>query len=179
VPALATIRRLGIDARLVVARDRPERPAIEAHAREVLPRNVLMLGHMQDRASLAAMLASADVFLHPNPAEPFGLGPLEAMASGTAVVVPNAGGVLSYASAQNAWLAEPSASGLGIAAANALRQRHARRRRAEAALETARQFNWADACSKFFETCEELHDTRLTRWAPSPLHAVPCTRTQV
>ena len=49
-----------------------------------------------DRETLATFYASADVFVHPNPREPFGIGPLEAMSSGVPVVMPAAGGVLEY-----------------------------------------------------------------------------------
>ena len=65
------------------------------------------MGNVRDRAELAKYYASADVFVHPNPREPFGIGPLEAMASRVPVVSPSAGGVLSYANPTNAWLAEP------------------------------------------------------------------------
>ena len=39
---------------------------------------VHMLGHLGDRDALAALLATADCFVHPNANEPFGLAPLEA-----------------------------------------------------------------------------------------------------
>ncbi len=46
---------------------------------------VTYLGHEADRRRLADLYANVDVFLHPNPREPFGIAPLEAMASGDAV----------------------------------------------------------------------------------------------
>ena len=51
---------------------------------------------------LADYYANADVFVHPNPKEPFGIAPLEAMASGVPTVAPDAGGILSYATDENA-----------------------------------------------------------------------------
>ncbi len=62
------------------------------------------------RRSLAARCASCDVFVHPNPREPFGIGPLEAMASGVPVVLPDAGGVLSYAAARTRGSPRPTAA---------------------------------------------------------------------
>ncbi len=61
-----------------------------------------MFDHIRDRESLAAHYASCDVFLHPNPSQPFGIAPLEAMASGLALVEPDSGGILSYADSTNA-----------------------------------------------------------------------------
>jgi alpha-1,6-mannosyltransferase len=48
---------------------------------------VRFLGHVVDRHGLAALLATADVVLAPGPVEMFGLAALEALASGTPVVV--------------------------------------------------------------------------------------------
>ncbi|GAA0985656.1 glycosyltransferase [Streptomyces rhizosphaericus] len=84
--ALAELRRRGVSAALVVAGDGPLRPRLEARARaEGLP--AVFLGHLAERAGLAAIQASADVVLAPGPAETFGLAALEALACGSPVVV--------------------------------------------------------------------------------------------
>ena len=67
---------------------------------------ITFLGHLGDKLELARLYANADVFVHTNRDEPFGIAPLEALASGLALVAPNAGGVLSYANDENAWLAQ-------------------------------------------------------------------------
>ena len=84
--ALAALRRSGISAVLVVAGTGPLRSALqsEAAARD-LP--VRFLGHVRDRDELASLLATADVAIAPGPIETFGLAALEALASGTPVVV--------------------------------------------------------------------------------------------
>jgi alpha-1,6-mannosyltransferase len=69
-------------------------------------RHVAFLGHIADRETLADFYAGAGIFVHPNPREPFGIAPLEAMSSGLALVAPDSGGVTSYANASNAWPAE-------------------------------------------------------------------------
>ncbi|MGP3964265.1 glycosyltransferase [Nonomuraea sp. 3N208] len=84
IHALAELRRRGLPAVLVVAGDGPLRPRLERQA-EGLP--VRFLGHVAGRGELAALLATADVAIAPGPVETFGLAALEALASGTPVVV--------------------------------------------------------------------------------------------
>jgi len=84
VGALAELRRRGVPAVLVVAGDGPQRRALQAQARG-LP--VRFLRHVSDRGLLAQLLATADVVVAPGPVETFGLSALEALASGTPVVV--------------------------------------------------------------------------------------------
>ena len=86
VVTLASLRRAGLPARLVVAGDGPLRARLERRAaRGRLP--VTFAGFLPGRAELAALLASADVALAPGPAETFGLAALEALACATPVVV--------------------------------------------------------------------------------------------
>ncbi|MFC4031535.1 glycosyltransferase [Streptomyces polygonati] len=83
---LARLRAAGVDAALVVAGEGPLRARLTTYARAArLP--VTYLGHVADRTELAAVLASADVALAPGPVETFGLAALEALGSGTPVVV--------------------------------------------------------------------------------------------
>ncbi len=63
----------------------------EARRLEVDDR-VILLGHLSDRAALATLMASADCFVHPTPWEPFGLAPLEALATGCPVVAADSPG---------------------------------------------------------------------------------------
>ena len=84
IGALAELRRRGLPAVLVIAGDGPRRRALQAQARG-LP--VRFLRHISDRGRLAQLLATADVVIAPGPVETFGLSALEALASGTPVVV--------------------------------------------------------------------------------------------
>ncbi|WP_199431025.1 glycosyltransferase [Qaidamihabitans albus] len=84
VDAVAELTESGVSARLVVAGDGPRRHALERRARG-LP--VTFLGFVSDRPAVARLLASADISLAPGPHETFGLAALEALASGTPVVV--------------------------------------------------------------------------------------------
>ena len=88
-------RDAAVDYRLVVAGEGPCAGQLRAQAAR-LPGGRLHVAGPVDRETLAAWYASADVFVHPNPHEPFGIGPLEAMASGVPVVAPASGGVIEY-----------------------------------------------------------------------------------
>lgn len=122
---------------------------LRARCQQKLAGCVTFLGHLDGRAALADLLANADVFVHPNPREPFGIAPLEAMSSGVAVVAPNQGGVISYASEKNAWLAEPNAEAFVAALCMAVRETDDRRNRLAAALETAREHSWPQIAADF------------------------------
>ena len=84
IDTLRVLLERGVPARLVVAGDGPLRRRLERRAGR-LP--VTFLGFLADRTRLADLLATADVALAPGPHETFGLAALEALASGTPVVV--------------------------------------------------------------------------------------------
>lgn len=74
----------GVRARLVVAGDGAMADELRRQARG-LP--VTFTGHVTDRDDLADLLAAADVAICPGPHETFGLSAMEALASGTPIVV--------------------------------------------------------------------------------------------
>jgi alpha-1,6-mannosyltransferase len=84
IDALAELHRSGKSVRLVVAGDGPRRAALQRRAAG-LP--VTFLGFVSGRTDVATLLATADLVLAPGPHETFGLAALEALASGTPVVV--------------------------------------------------------------------------------------------
>jgi len=158
---MAMLLRTGSRAHMVVLGDGPLREQLQVRLKAVAPGRAHFLGHIDDRPTLSRCIASSDVFLHPNPREPFGIGPLEAMAAGTPLVASDAGGVLSYATCDNAWLtkAEPAAFVEAIQAV--LRGGAERVRRTTNAQLTARQFTWTAAASRLFRTYDQAHATRL------------------
>jgi glycosyltransferase involved in cell wall biosynthesis len=95
------------DYRLLVAGAGPEADWLKEQTEQNFPGKIIQLGHL-DKETLADYYANADVFVHPNPREPFGIAPLEAMVSGVPTLAPNAGGILSYATPENAWLVAPT-----------------------------------------------------------------------
>lgn len=127
--------------------------------------HVVFTGHMSDREQLADWFACADAFVHPNPNEPFGITPLEAMASGAALIAPRAGGVISYANESNAWLAEPTAPEFRRAIESALTD-PAREQKQQAARETAEAHRWPVVTARYLQLYRELH--ALTQGAGAP-----------
>lgn len=84
VDTIAELHESGQRVRLVIAGDGPCRAALQRRAAG-LP--VTFLGFVPGRGDVATLLATSDVSLAPGPHETFGLAALEALASGTPVVV--------------------------------------------------------------------------------------------
>ncbi len=126
------------DFRLLVAGAGPQADWLKEETAKRIPNKIIQLGHL-DKEILSDYYANADVFAHPNPREPFGIAPLEAMASGTPTLAPNAGGLLSYATNENAWLVEPTAENFAAAVREIISDEALRNRKIGLALETAKE----------------------------------------
>lgn len=147
------------DYRLVLVGDGPAGAQLRAAAPAGVRERLLFVGPVTSAELLCRYHASADLFVHPNPREPFGIAPLEAMASGVPLVAPNAGGVLTYASAANAWLApaEPEAFALAVRSAAELPDPI----RVQKARQTALAFEWPSVADRWFA----LYDSLVPRFA--------------
>jgi alpha-1,6-mannosyltransferase len=152
-----TMARLDASTRLIVAGDGPSLAALRQEAEKRVPGRVCFYGHVGVRDTLARLYASCDVFVHPNPREPFGIGPLEAMASGAPLVAPAAGGLLSYANDTNAWLAEATGEAFAEAVRAACRPGADRDARLARARETAAGYAWPNVTRTIFELYDQLH----------------------
>jgi alpha-1,6-mannosyltransferase len=150
------LERLADSFILVVAGDGPLAGALENEAKIRAPGRVRLLGHIGDRAKLIRLYADCDAFIHPNPREPFGIAPLEAMAAGLPLVAPNAGGVLSYADETNAWLAEPNGESFAAAARAVFDDPATRKDKLARARWTAQQYQWQVVAESFFRLYDEL-----------------------
>jgi phosphatidylinositol alpha 1,6-mannosyltransferase len=146
---------------LVIAGDGPEREALTRACAVAAPGVARFLNHV-NRDGVWELLAAADAFVHPNPREPFGIGPLEAMASGVPVVLPRAGGVLTYATDENAWLVDPSVSSLADGVDSALDAApHAAARKVSAARATAAGLAWPSSAARMLREYDRFHEARM------------------
>jgi alpha-1,6-mannosyltransferase len=146
----------GRDWRLILLGDGVQRRQFLADAARRVPARVAWLGHIRDRKELATIYANCDVFLHPNPREPFGIAPLEAMASGLPVVAPDRGGVTSYADSTNAWIVPPNALSFANAVREVIANPAAREVKVARALKSAFEFRWQRVADSFLDLYADL-----------------------
>lgn len=144
------------DYRLLLVGDGMEREIWERKSKSTLPGRAFFMGHVRDQRVLADIYANADVFVHPNPREPFGIAPLEAMASGLPLVAPNAGGVTSYANHENAWLVNPDGDSFAAAMEDVVDHPVIAAQKTEKALMTAREYGWDSVAASFLKLYDEL-----------------------
>jgi alpha-1,6-mannosyltransferase len=156
------------DYRLVVAGEGIERSRWEASCTSLVPGRVSFLGHVGDADQLADLIANVDAFVHPNHREPFGIAPLEAMASGLPVVVPDCGGVGSYANSENAWIARPNAQSFASAIEALVADAAETTRRSQNALLTAAEFSWRKVAASFLNLYAQLHHMERSCGASMP-----------
>jgi glycosyltransferase involved in cell wall biosynthesis len=152
--------RLPNDYVLVIAGAGPQRDWFVNQAATRAYGRIVMKEHFASREEFAQELADADVFVHPNPHEPFGITPLEAMACGVPVVAPCAGGVLSYANADNAWLSEPTTDAFAAAIEGVFADAAERERRVACARLTALRHDWTVIAQRYFDLLDTLHRGR-------------------
>ena len=144
------------DYRLLVAGDGPREKWFQEETDKRVPGKIIQFGHL-DKETLANYYANADIFVHPNPKEPFGIAPLEAMASGLPIVVPNAGGVLFYAGKDNAWLVEPRAGEFAGAIKEIVENPEIRKQKIEKAFETVANNTRIKSTDFLIETYDKLY----------------------
>ncbi len=144
--------------RLLIAGDGPQLEWLRQKLEKQAPGKYKILGYVADREKLADIYANADVFIHPNPHEPFGIAPLEAMASGLPVVAPKSGGVLSYATDENAWLEEPRVEEYFAAVRDVFNDDEKRARKIKNALKTARSYTWENSTDRLFALYDIIYD---------------------
>jgi glycosyltransferase involved in cell wall biosynthesis len=145
------------DYRLLIAGAGPQSDWLRSQGEKHAPGKIKLLGHL-DKEQLAGYYANADVFVHPNPKEPFGIAPLEAMASGVPTVAPNAGGILSYATDENAWLVEPDGEKFASAIQEVVSNPELRVRKIGHALATARENTREASTDRLFATYDKIYE---------------------
>lgn len=143
------------DFTLQIAGDGIERLRLEHQARLRFPGRYTFHGHLTDKPRLSQLYQSAGVFVHPNPAEPFGIAPLEAMASGLPLVAPNSGGLLAYANSSNAWLTKANAPAFAEAILDSYSS-NLRETKINQAISSARQFHAPQTAKRFLDLYQQF-----------------------
>lgn len=145
------------DYRLLVAGAGPREEWLRQQIKDELEGKIVLLGHL-DKELLADFYANADVFVHPNPKEPFGIAPLEAMASGVPVVAPDSGGILSYATDENIWMRKPTGEQFAAAIREIVDNPEKTARKIDRALETARRNTWEASTDRLLATYDKIYE---------------------
>jgi glycosyltransferase involved in cell wall biosynthesis len=168
------------DFRLLVAGDGIERARWEIESSTRVPGRTRFLGHVKDRNTLADLYATCDIFVHPNPREPFGIAPLEAMASGLPLIAPDSGGVTSYANPQNAWIIPANAQSFAEAIEEILAERSVTAQKIDKALAVAQAHRWENVAAAFLDLYGQLHRMQAGQAALSAasFSSTPATRLQ-
>jgi glycosyltransferase involved in cell wall biosynthesis len=144
-------------AHLIVAGAGPREQWLRDEAEAHFPGRLHLTGHL-DKPQLASYYANCDIFIHPNPHEPFGNVGLEAMASGANVLLPRSGGVLAYANEENAWLVEPTAEGYAAGVRTIIDSSHAAAVKRVKAVETAAANSQSKAIGRLFDTYDRFYE---------------------
>jgi len=140
IAAVAELRDAGRDVRLVIVGDGPLRARLQRQAAR-LP--VDFTGFIGDRATVATILASADVALAPGPHETFGLAALEALACGTPAVVSRTSALREILTTESGLTADNDPVAVAAAVATIMGRPEVQRRRG--ARDRAEQFTWPRA----------------------------------
>jgi alpha-1,6-mannosyltransferase len=142
--------------RLLLAGEGILRTKLEARA-QAFPGRVSFLGHLDGAEALVKLYREADAFVHPNPREPFGIGPLEAMAAGLPVVAPDQGGVVTYLSETNGWPTPPDPASFAGAIQAIVQDPAATRERIRQGVLTAARYRWDRIADGFLDLYRELY----------------------
>jgi glycosyltransferase involved in cell wall biosynthesis len=145
------------DYRLLVAGAGPKADWLKEETDKRIPNKIVQLGHL-DKETLSNYYANCDVFVHPNPREPFGIAPLEAMASGVPTLAPNAGGLLAYANNENAWLVAPTAESFAQAVREIVGDEDLRNRKIERAFEAVRANTREISTDRLLATYDKMYE---------------------
>jgi glycosyltransferase involved in cell wall biosynthesis len=148
------------DFKLVIAGGGPLASGLAAELTRRSASRFVFTGHLADTEALARLYASCDIFIHPNPREPFGIAPLEAMASGLALVAPDRGGVTTYADSSNSWPVPAVAAAFRDAVLDAADPDN-RITRTRLARITAERFDWPIVARKQFDVYDQLIESSL------------------
>src|SRR6201998_353435 len=154
IDALGTLCHTGVDARLVVVGEGPLRARLERQAAR-LP--IDFTGFINDRDTVAGLLATGDGTLAPGPHEPFGLAALESLACGTPAVVSRTSALTEIVTPDSGALADNDPFAIARAVGTVVnRPEHHRR---SSARRRAENFTWERAAAGMLASLGTTGDT--------------------
>ncbi|HZA09993.1 glycosyltransferase [Mycobacterium sp.] len=156
IDAVAALCDAGVDVRLVVAGEGPMRDRLERQAAQ-LP--VKFAGFINNRRTVAGLLASADVALAPGPHETFGLAALEALACGTPAVVSRTSALTEIITTDSGAWADNDPAAIARAVRGIV-ERPERERRS-GARRRAEQFTWPRTATTMLTALSRSSDDQL------------------
>ena len=179
VDLMAQLRRAAnTDYRLLIAGSGPLEEWLRQETQLQARGLIHLLGQVgagDDKSDLVRLYVNCDAFVHPNPREPFGIAPLEAMAAGLPLIGPDRGGVLTYASRENAWLCAPNAESYSRAIISIFDDPVERIERTRQARLAAERFHWSKVARLHLQRYREIGESSvqesvgLKRIEPVPL----------
>jgi alpha-1,6-mannosyltransferase len=155
-------RSADTDYRLLIAGSGPLEEWLRREARQRAPGLIHLLGQIRqgvDKSDLAQLYVNCDAFIHPNPREPFGIAPLEAMAAGLPLIAPDRGGVLTYANGNNAWLSAPNGETYARAVLAIFDHPAERLERVRQARLTAESYHWGKIARLHLQRYREIRES--------------------
>ncbi|OWW22233.1 glycosyltransferase family 4 protein [Noviherbaspirillum denitrificans] len=158
IRAAAIVRETVPGLRLVVAGSGPERPMLEALARELGIADAVTFTGRVDNADMAALYRGADIMLNPSLVDNMPNSVLEALASGVPVISTNVGGVPYIVEhGKTALLVPPKSPGeMAAAIASLLADPSLAGRLRDAGIESVQQYTWANVRERLLRTYEQV-----------------------
>lgn len=163
IDLMEELRKLtDIDYRLLLAGSGPMEDWLRKESQRRAPDQIHLLGQVgtgADKDELAQLYVNCDAFVHPNPREPFGIAPLEAMAAGLPLIVPDRGGVMTYANQENAWLCAPNAESFSRAVRSIFDDPVMRVEKTRQARLTAENYHWSKVARLHLQRYREIRES--------------------
>lgn len=152
----------GVPAMLVLVGQGPLHDQLRSTAKRTS--RLKLIGFQHEKAALARLYASADVYLAANPHETFGLSVVEAQASGLPVVGVRSGALIERIPPETGVLVEPDSAEAMAAGIESLAPDGVRREKGRAArLHVEQHFSWSATFQKLLPLYEERAEDAAAR----------------
>ena len=150
----AILESRGIEFELKIAGNHPERTPYPKLAKELNLKKLTFSGFIPDE-SMNDFYNEADLFVYPSKYEGFGFAPLEAMATGTPVII-TPGGALREVSGAGAQLVEYNAESMADTIISLMENTDQRNKLAAKGAEWVKQYTWENCAKKTIDVYQSM-----------------------